>query len=183
MSCFLPTLPQTFITEWHTHGNVPPCPSSGYFIGNCLFLKGNWSTGGGFTFPLMQTGNCSQLQWSYTEAWRADTLLGSVFTPNAIRMLGWLRRSSSGEGSLPPALAQHCWGHTWSSQYKPDLGVLEWVMEGRLRGRHWGPGQRESPGGTWPMCIKTWQGGIKTGKAFLSAHWKDNRQWNRRYFI
>lgn len=51
MSCFLPTLPQTFIKEWHTHGNIPPCPSSGYFKVIVSFLKGIWNTGGCFYSP------------------------------------------------------------------------------------------------------------------------------------
>lgn len=166
MSCFLPTLPQTFITEWHTHGNVPPCPSSGYFKGNCLFLKGNWSTGGGFTFPLMQTGNCSQLQWSYTEAWRADTLLGSVLPKMPSGCWAGSGGAAQGRGAFPLPLLS-----TAEATPGAPSTNLTWVcwngsMEGRLRGLALGSWSKRKPRGHLANVHKDLTGRNKDRQGF-----------------
>lgn len=88
---------------------------------------------------------------SYTEAWRADTLLGSVFTQNANRMLGWLRRSRSREVSLPPAPLLSTGGASPGAP-STNLDVLEWVhggdgQERRLRGQGLGSWSKRKPRG------------------------------------
>lgn len=159
----------------------PPAPV--VVISNVIvsFLKDNWSTGGGFYFPFdadrLLLPASMKLHRSM-ESWHPP---GLFFSQNANRMLGWLRRSRLREVSLPPAPLLSTGGATPGAP-STNLTWMCWngSMEGIFRrwgwgGWDWGPGQRESPGGIWSMCIKTWQGGIKTVKAFLSAHWKDNR--------
>lgn len=115
------------------------------------FLKDNWSTGGGFYFPFDADRLLLPASMSYTEAWRADTLLGSVFTQNANRMLGWLRRSRSREVSLPPAPLLSTGGASPGAP-STNLDVLEWVhggdgQERRLRGQGLGSWSKRKPRG------------------------------------
>lgn len=115
------------------------------------FLKDNWSTGGGFYFPFDADRlllPASMKLHKSMESWHPP---GLCFYPKCQQDAG-LAQEEQAEGGEPSPCpsAQHWWGHTWSSQYKPDLDVLEWLHGGdlqemRLRGLGLGSWSKRKP--------------------------------------
>lgn len=165
MSCFLPTLPQTFITEWHTWQHPPPAPVVVFSKGNCLILKRYLKHWWVFLLSLWHRLLTAPSSNEVTQKHRELTPSWALVTQIADRILGCLGKSRSREVSLHPALCSalvrpHL--EHWGSPYEPDVEYWHGSMKGykddgqERRLRELGLFKEKAQEGTWSMYINTW---------------------------
>lgn len=111
----------------------PPAPVVVFSKGNCLILKRYLKHWWVFLLSLWHRLVTAPSFNEVTQKHRELTPSWALFTQNANRILGCLRKSRSREVSLHPALCSalvrpHL--ELWGSPYEPDVEVLEWVHEG-----------------------------------------------------